>query len=294
MNTLQSSLVLRYGSLFLVGVLVLLSACQPSIDKTATDKPLAKVYNKTLYLSELDGMIPEGTTGEDSLLIINAYVERWVREALLLHEAEKNIPKDLNIDKLVRDYRASLIRHSYEKFLVESRMDSVVTPEQLLEFYEKNKVQYQLENPIVRCYFIKVPRSAPDSDDLRKWWKDCREDKQAYNQLLAYCNKYAEFHQLEDSTWYDVSEIVAAMPDGTVTADNIRSKQDFTHRDDTYQYFLKVFDILNSKEIAPLSYVAGQARRLILRQRQEKMLEDLQEDMYEVELRKHNVEIFTD
>ncbi len=76
----------------------------------------------------MTGMFPPG---EDSSLIINAYVERWIRETLLLLEAERNIPSDLNIDKLVRDYRASLVRHSYEQFLVEQLLDSTVTKAEL-------------------------------------------------------------------------------------------------------------------------------------------------------------------
>jgi len=262
-------------------------ACQPPAEETE-DVPLAQVHNKTLYLSELDGMIPEGITSEDSLLIIEAYANRWIREALLLHEAENNIPKDLNIDKLVRDYRASLIKHNYEQKLY-ARVDSVITEEQLLEFYEKNKPQYQLETPIVRCYFIKIERPVPQSDDLRQWWEDCREDTASYNNLVAYCNKYAELHHLEDSTWYEVAEIAEVMPENTITADNIRAKRDFTQRTDDYQYFLKVFEVVNRQEIAPLSYVKEHARRLILRQRREQKLEDIKQDMYEVALREGNI-----
>ncbi len=263
-------------------------ACQPPAEEPK-DEPLARVYNKTLYVSELDGMIPEGTSSEDSLLIIEAYAERWIREALLLYEAENNIPKDLNIDKLVRDYRASLIRHNYEQQLY-TNIDSIITEEQLLDFYEKNKPQYQLETPIVRCHFIKVQRPVPESSQVRQWWEESQSDTASFNALVAYCNKYAELHQLEDSTWHEVAEIAEVMPEGTVTPDNIRAKRDFTQRTDNYQYFLRVFEVVNRQEIAPLSYVEGHARRLILRQRREQLLEDIKKDMYDVALRDGNVE----
>ena len=69
-------------------------ACQtePLADEV-TDKILATVQNKSLYLSELDGMLPENTSSEDSVKIINAYVERWIRKSLLMQEAEETFQR---------------------------------------------------------------------------------------------------------------------------------------------------------------------------------------------------------
>lgn len=273
-------------------LLFLLSACMPADEGEGEDRLLAKVHNKSLYLSELDGMFPEGTTGRDSTLIINAYLERWIREALLLHEAERNIPKDLNIDKLVRDYRASLIRHNYEQILVEELLDSTITKQELTAFYEKNKEQYQLETPIMRCYFIKVPLPVPKADELRRLWNS--RDTADKRRLIDYCNSYAGAHLLEDSVWYKVEDIALEMPRGTLTADNVSAKKDFSQRDGNYQYYLKVFEVKNRKEIAPLAYIEGQARKVILRNRKVKLLEDIKEEMYELEARRNNIQIFTD
>ncbi|MCB9286631.1 MAG: hypothetical protein H6560_04875 [Lewinellaceae bacterium] len=252
---------------------------------------LAKVHNKSLYLSELDGMFPEGTTSEDSLVIIRAYTERWVREALLLNEAEQNVPSDLNIDKLVRDYRASLIRHNYEKALVEQYLDSVVTQEQLMAFYEANKEQYQLETPIMRCFFIKVPLPVQEPEKLRQLWSDS-EEEDALDQLVDYCNTYAEAYLLQDSTWYKVEDIAMEMPKGTVTPDNVSAKQEFSQRDGEYQYYFRVFEVKNRKDIAPLGYIEEQARKVILRSRREKLLAEKIEAMYQRELRRNNIQTY--
>jgi hypothetical protein len=282
--------LIAYISCF--GLLPLLWSCQSQASEQQEDRLLAKVYNKSLYLSELDGMFPEGTTGSDSALIIDAYTSRWVREAVLLNEAERNIPKDLNIDKLVRDYRASLIRANYEKILIENRLDSTITQEQLIDFYEKNKEQYQLETPIIRCHFIKVPLPVPESEDLRRWWNNPSEDN--FDELVAYCNKYAVAHHLEDSTWHKVDDIAMLLPTGTLTPNNVSTKREFTQRDGEFQYFFKLFEVKNRKEIAPLSYIEDQARKVILHKRKIKLLEDIKDEMYELEMRRNNVHIYAD
>lgn len=275
-----------------MGLVLLLGACQSAKDEKEEDRLLARVHNKSLFLSELDGMFPEQTTHEDSLLIINAYVNRWVKEALVLYEAERNIPKDLNIDKLVRDYRASLIRANYEKSLVEELLDSTITQAELADFYERNKDQYQLETPIIRCYFIKIPASAPHIDRVQRWWNDPTGNN--YQSLLAYCNQYAVAHHLEDSTWHKVDDIAMLLPTGTLTGDNVSGRRELTQRDGDFQYFFRLFEVKNRKEIAPLSYIEDQARKVILHKRKLKLLEDKKEAMYEMELRRNNVKIFTD
>ncbi|WP_233752721.1 hypothetical protein [Flavilitoribacter nigricans] len=273
------------------GVMVLLLATGCSSDNEESEnRLLARVNNKTLYLADMDGMFPPGTVPEDSALIIDAFTQRWIREAVLLDEAERNIPSDLNIDKLVRDYRASLIKHNYEKILVEELLDSTIAETELQEFYEKNKEQYQLETPIVRCYFLKVPLPVPRQNELRRMWNS--KDPDQLKDLVAYCSQFAVAHLLEDSTWYDVEDIAAELPPGTLTANNIDSKREFTQQDDKFQYFFRLFELKNRKDIAPLSYIEDQARKVILHKRKLELLEDTRETMLEREMRRNNVEIY--
>ncbi|MFM9952232.1 MAG: hypothetical protein ACKV1O_30150 [Saprospiraceae bacterium] len=266
-------------------------SCQWIGGKAPEDKVLVKANNKMLYLSELDGMFPDGTSSSDSALIISAYAERWIREALLLHEAERNIPSDLNIDKLVRDYRASLIRNNYEKILVEELLDSMITQDELHAFYEKNKEQYQLETPIVRCYLVKVPLPVPEAEKLRDLWSGS-DNKKNFSALVNYCNSHAEAHLLDKATWYSVEDIAEQLPKGTLTADNISAKLDFIQRDGRFEYLFKVFEVKNRKDIAPLEYIEEQARKYILHQRKIKLLEQKKEEMYERAIRRGNVQVY--
>lgn len=259
-------------------------------EKMPTDPLLARVHNRTLRLSELEGMFPEGLAPGDSLLIIKAYVNRWVREALLLHEAERNLPPDLNIDKLVRDYRASLIRNNYEQVLVEQLLDSTITQEELQQFYAKNKEQYQLERAILRCFFLKLPIPVVKTDSLIQYWSAPRGRN--LGRLKRYSERYALTALLSDSTWYTVDEIAAELPAGTLTPDNLSSKREFRQTDGTFVYYFRLLEVKNRKEIAPLAYIEAQARRFILHSRKIKLLEQQREALYELGLRKKYVKIY--
>ncbi len=273
--------------LLLLGLFI--QSCTPKNTPQKGDRLLAKVYNKSLYLSEMASLIPEGMTAEDSSLIIDAYVSRWMRDAVMMHEAERNIPKDLDIDKLVRDYRASLVRHNYELTMVEQLLDSVITDNQLQGFYEKNKAQYQLETPIMKCQFVKIPNGAADINKLKLWWNS-KEEKD-FELMKAYCERYATVFQL-DTMWQEVKDIAAYMPPGTLTIDNVGFKREFTQRDNDFQYFFRLLDLVSRKEIAPLAYIEDQASKVILHKRKLDILEEQKEKMFQEALRKNNAKVF--
>jgi len=267
-------------------------ACQPvEQSPTPNDRLLAQVYNKSLFHSELEGMVPVNSSPQDSALIVNAYIERWVRESLLMHEAERNIPKDLNIDELVRDYRASLVRHNYERLLVELQLDSIVTTEQLTSYYEENKDQYHLEYPILRCLFIKIPLTAPKNNELKNWWKD-NQNESNITSIVEYCSQYAEVYNMNDSIWYKYDDIALQLPKDDRSS--LAKKKNWTSEDDDFLYLLDVMEQMKTPEIAPMTYVKNQVSKVILHQRKIKLLTSKKEEMYDRETRRNNVKIFAE
>lgn len=276
---------------WVLGILLCsLWACQTENDQPneKSDQLLAQVFHKPLFYSELEGMVPTNSSPGDSALIVNSFIEKWVRESLLMHEAERHIPKDLNIDELVRDYRASLIRYNYEKLLVELQLDSLLTDDELMTYYEENKDQYQLEHAILRCSFVKIPLTAPDLNQLEDWWKADEEDH--YTKIVDYCSKYASVYNLNDSIWYKMDDIAMQLPKGTLPT----SKKELSLTDDDHTYLIRILETMPKKTIAPLAYVKNQISKVILHKRKIKLLEEKKEEIYDRETRRNNVKIYNE
>ena len=53
------------------------------------------MYDVYLYPSDIEGIVPKGTSNEDSLLLVQSYIENWVRQTLLIKQAEENVDIDL-------------------------------------------------------------------------------------------------------------------------------------------------------------------------------------------------------
>jgi hypothetical protein len=269
--------------------LLTVPSCLPPEDVEKDDVLLAKVYNKPLYLSELEGMVPNNVSDGDSTLIVNSYVERWVRENLMLYEAERNLPKDLNIDKLVRDYRSSLILHNYEKELVETQLDSVITDAEVMEYYKKYETLFQGKANILRCQFMKIPKAAPDLAKAEKWWDDAASDA-SMRLLEEYCGEYAVVYQLDGEMWLNSDEVAAEFPKGALSS--IKEGKESKLSEGDYRYFFRVIETQSDDNEPPIEYVRAEVSKFILHNRKLKLVEKHREEVYKKAERKGNVKYF--
>lgn len=273
-------------------ILATIAACGKNNDAAGSNRLVATVYNRSLYLNDLEGMFPESATRQDSQQVITAFSDRWIREQVIMSEAERNVPKELNLDELVKKYRESLVLSNYEEYLTKVGLDTAITEGELTAFYEKNKEQYQLETPIVRCYFLKVARPTDQIDSLNKWWNSPKSGNNL-RKLQIYAQQNAKNYIFEDSIWTRADDIVAMLPKGTLTADNISTGKELTLKTDDAQYFFRALGVMNKQEIAPLSFIRAQASKYILHRRKTQLLEKKKQEMYDTELRKNNVKIYS-
>ena len=256
------------------------------------DPVLAEVYDHQLKYSDVDELIPNPISEQDSLMRIRALVENWVRETLLLHKAEMAMSPDIDLDKLIEDYRSSLLVHNYELELIEAELDTSISSAELQSYYEANRDQYQLESTIVRCHFIKVANPVTEQDSLRKWWNS--ESEIDFQKLVKYCNNNSEIFMLTDSTWYKVDEITQLLPSGTLSQQSMQAGRTYQFSDPAYEYYIRVLEQVKNQEIAPLSYIQSQAKRYIMHQRKLTLLEQIKSDLYNEEIKGKEVKVYVE
>lgn len=125
---------------FATGLILLLTlvSCQNSGNGNG-DRIVATIYNKNLYQSDLQSIMYEGISSNDSIVRAKAFIDSWIRRQLIIHQAESNIDKsELNFSKELEEYRNSLIIYKYETMLVEKKLDTVITDAEIEKYVKEN------------------------------------------------------------------------------------------------------------------------------------------------------------
>lgn len=275
--------------------LISLLACGSSKEETpqssetkADEELLAKVHDKELRLSDLPTVSAAAQNSDDSLKMIRTAVDRWVKDQLFLEEAASNIPSDLDIEKLVYEYRQSLLQHYFEEKLIKTQLDTVISDFDMKEHFEANKDLYKLENSILRCIYIKVRKPVRKSEKLEKWI-----EKKDLDQLNKYCMNNAEFCLINTDKWHQWDVIKEVLPK---KFQNLKLKTGLKNSfaDFSHQYYFHVLEYVSKKNDAPFSYIEERATKLIIRERKNRLLEELKQRLFTEQKDSRHVQIYVE
>lgn len=274
--------------IYIAGLCILTLGCQSKTNssKMGAGSILAEVYGKKLYQSELidEGIIQSGQTPKDSLFATNNYVQQWIKYQIMLSEAEKTMAEDLDIERLVQDYKESLLLYNYEKAIIDSQLDTIVTPHQIEEYFEINQKNFTLQESILRCKFAKI---SSKTSGIERFYKNWKADKD----VSSYMEQYAEIYMSDEERWYTVDEILSLLPE-KITIRSLSTKKQVQTAHEGYEYFVKIMEYVDKSEDPPLSYVSSNIKKILLHDRKNKLLQKLKEDLYKKEINSSRVRVY--
>ena len=256
-------------------------------------KVIAVVGDAQLTQADLQGIVNKETSKEDSANLINRYVNSWVRKQLLINEASQKINFDLPaIERKVLDYKYALMVHEYKMYHVNEKLDTLVTDEEIQEYYEDNKDNFELKQNIIRGYFIKITKDAPKFNKLVKLINSNKEDD--LKELKSYCFRFAESYFLEDSIWINFDEVIQNTPFVSITnkVEFLKSNNFVQEEEDSFNYLLKVKEYKISDQISPLEFVRNDIKQIILNKRKVAIANQLEEDVFKAATKSEKYEIY--
>jgi len=169
-------------------------------------KPIARVHNNYLYPKDVEGLVPRGTSKEDSASRIERYINSWIKKQLLIDEAATKIDFDeAEIERKILEYRYSLMGYEYQSYYINQNLNKQVTDDEIHNYYEENLDNFPLKQNIIRGKIVKVPNEAPKINQIQRWIRSVKPEDLEH--LKEYCLTYATLYSLEDSVWLAFSEL---------------------------------------------------------------------------------------
>ncbi len=253
------------------------------------NSPLAKVGSYSLFPSAVEG-IGQGLSPKDSLYQLDLYVHQWVQDKLMLQIASDKVAVSAEMERMVEDYRASLLLMEYEKQILSKELNTTVSPSQLADYYADNKEQYQAGLSWVRCYLVKADRSLEGIKDLRKWFKsDKAEDLE---KVKLFCAKNKGTYILDENRWTKYEQITAEMPDGSINRRHREGTSVLDRSDDDFVYLLRILEYRDKEDATPLLEVKDEVTQIILHIRSKETLQKNRKKIYEEGKTNNSFEIY--
>ena len=254
---------------------------------------VAECYGKYLYESDLEGVVATETQGLDSLNRVNAFVDSWIRREVLLHQAEQNLSKEqLDFSKQIQDYRNSLVIYAYETQLAEQRLDTIVTEDEIAEFYEQHKDNFELRYTMVRTAYVILKSDCKQKEDFLKLMKG--PDTLALQRLDIMATYYAASSYLDVDSWIRLDDLLKIIPIDIYNTESFLKKNRFVMFDkDDFTYLVRFEDYLMEETLSPLDMERENIKSMILMKRKKDLLDVLKLNLFEKAARDHAFEIYT-
>jgi len=250
---------------------------------------VARAGENFLYEDDL----PSYVSKDDSLIKISSFIETWAKEKVLYDLSIINLSqsKRAEIDELVDNYRIDLYINSYKDLIVNSKIDSIVTNEQIDSFYSTNVNNFKLNENLVKFRYVKVPNDNININRIRRFIVRMNEQDRYFLDSLNF--QFADL-KLDDSIWFTERDVISSI---NFINQNNKSRyfikdRLFTLNESNYINFFIVDDMLKSGNIPPKSYLYDRIKSTIINQRKLDILKDINQEILNDALKSRKYEVY--
>uniref|UniRef100_UPI00404A07CC peptidyl-prolyl cis-trans isomerase n=1 Tax=Gelidibacter sp. TaxID=2018083 RepID=UPI00404A07CC len=277
-----------------VFIIAMVSFVSCNFFKETDDRiPVARVGDAYLYQEDIENIVAEGTTTEDSILLINNFITRWATQELLIDGAKRNLPEaqQQDFNKLVTQYKNDLFTKAYLEALVNKYIDTTITAIEAQSIYDANKETFKLNEELLKLRYISLPLNAINTDEVERRFKRYnKDDKKELNDIALQFKSYS----LNDTIWVKLSQAAEKIP--VINAENknqLLKKSNFIQLKDSLNlYLMQINDVLQQNDYAPLEYVKPTIYQIIINKRKLELIKQLEKDITKDAIKNNQFEIY--
>lgn len=272
--------------------LIGLTSCSFFSGKQDGLKPIARVFDQYLYAEDLSSLIPPGTSPADSTLMVQNFVDNWIKQQVILAQAEQNLTDEQkNFDLQVQNYKNSLMIYAYEKNLVDQKLDTSFTDSEIKDYYDSNSTSLKLNDYLYKLYYIKVDAGKQINSTIQKLLKSGSNTDM--DELKGICISNASDYSFNDEVWVSGADLSVKIPMSSAYKSNIAQKGHITTlSSNRIEYYIYTLNSYAPGQVPPMEVVVDEIKQRILNKRKVNLIEQMRTDLLNDALNKANAETF--
>ncbi len=243
-------------------------------------KAIARVGKKYLYQEDILDLVPKGTSKNDSIAIVKSFIDRWATQQLLFEASERNLSNEkvASFNELMEQYKVDLYTKAYLEELVIRQVDTVVTEEQIENYYINNNQYFKNASELVKLRYINLVKENPKFAKIKaKFSSFTKKDRKELEQLAVQFKSYA----FNDSIWVDINQVYEKLPFLNIENKNkyISSGINFQYPDSTTIWLVKVNKVLPKNSATPLEFLKPTIKQIIINNRKLELVNTIEKEI---------------
>lgn len=262
--------------------------------KASDPKAIARVGDFYLYASELDSLVPDKSSKEDSTLLIKSYIDRWVTQKLLTKVSEQNLDADKKeeLNGLVKKYKNDLYTKAYLEKMVQTTLDTLINESELKEYYNENKQNFKTNGSLLQLRFINLSKDHPKFATIKSNFLNFKKSDAKFWKTYQMQFKNSA---LNDSVWVSMNEVYRRLP--FITPENrdkyISEGMSFEKSDSLNNvYLVKIKKVINRNQVSPYAYLKPTLQQVILNRRKLELIKKFEKEITDDAIKNKDYEVF--
>ncbi|HAJ82536.1 peptidyl-prolyl cis-trans isomerase [Zunongwangia profunda] len=281
-----------FKTILIVLVAILVISCD-LFKSQDNRKVIVRVNNSYLYEEDINSLVGEGISAEDSAIIVNSYINRWATQQLLIDRAKLNLPeaRQKEFNELVENYKNELYTNAYTEAIVSKEMDSVFADTLISNYYEEHKENFKLGQDLVKLRYINLEANNTNFDKIKDWFIRFNDKDKVKLQENALQFKNYSFN---DSVWIKTTTVYEKVTPLSVgdRAKLLQKDKYIELKDSLETYLIYVNDALKKNDQAPLEYAKPTVEQILLNKQKLELVKQLEKDITKDAIKNNQFEIY--
>ena len=285
----------RLVDILLFVALLGVTSCRELPDYLVGDDTIARVGRNELTLADMADVMPSNLQGEDSVVFVKQYVDKWIVRQLKVEEADRLFSgSEKDIERLVEDYRQSLLTGKVDQYYVDEQMGGDFTDEDIAEYYNTHKSDFTLDRTLVKGRIVCFPASYRQSKKLMEQMRKAATSQSDDKTFSEVCQKNGFLVVDNRSEWVNFADFLANLPTTrTQEYDHLLDKlgvQEMKAND--LRYYFDFTSVCRKGNVAPLEVVSENIRRILVTQRRSEIIKAHEESIVKNAVNEGHVRIY--
>lgn len=266
----------------LLAVVLMTTSCRELPEYLVGDDTIARVGRNELTIADMADVMPANLKGEDSVAFVKQYVDKWIVRQLKVEEADRLFSGSArDIERLVKDYRQSLLTGKVDQYYVDKQMGGEFTDEDIAEYYNTHKSDFVLDRTLVKGRIVCFPASYRQSKKLMEQMRKATTSQSDDKTFSEVCQKNSFLVIDNRAEWVNFADFLANLPTTRAQEyDYLLDKlgiQEMKAND--VRYYFDFTSVCRKGNVAPLELVAENIRRILATQRRSEIIKAHEESI---------------